>query len=449
MVGGWMDDNLKSAVKRLEQPSDEWLVKPEEDTILGIAMVAFDEAQRFKKLLTPEMFTQPIAAAAWRLFLKAANYDDFVAAAGEYQSEQLLVYLSTTCMDEPRVYHRDQWRGIVNNIIRRWQNKKIVRDILDTIRCVERSDLLPSLKKIIDEAETQSVGHIPADYPMKVAESAIAILHDKDQKSRILTGLETLDNKIAGLRIGNVSVLGAEPSTGKTAFALNVALEAWKQGKKVLIFSLEMSKEQMLDRMISNYIELDYRDISNKTLTEKHLGWYDSTARKLAEGNRLYIIDTCYLVEDMQSYIAEVKPDLVIVDFLQFCRTLAKIDTTADRLEHIMGDFKRTAKLDYCKCHIMLLSQPSRQATREGASMFALKGSSGIEQGGDLILLLDRPHVRDNEVPPEQAFIKIAKNKFGETGKVELYFDGAHQRFREKAEIDRYTHPDDMEEQPW
>ena len=81
--------------------------------------------------------------------------------------------------------------------------------------------------------------------------------------------------------------------------------------------------------------------------------------------------------------------------------------------------------------------------------MFALKGSSGIEQGGDLILLLDRPHVRDNEVPPEQAFIKIAKNKFGETGKVELYFDGAHQRFREKAEMDRYTHPDDMEEQPW
>lgn len=446
-----MDENLKNAIDRLEQPTDDWFIKPEENAILGIVMVAFDEALRFKKMLTPEMFTQTNAKIAWRLFTKTANYDDFIAAAGEYKNEQLLTYLSIECMDEPRVYHRDQWRGIINNIIRRWQNKKIVRDILDTIRCVERSDLLPSLRKIVDEAETHAVGHIAADYPQKVAESAIAILHDKDQRTRIMTGLPSLDNKTAGLRIGNVSVLGAEPSTGKTAFALNVALEAWKQGKKVLIFSLEMSKEQMLDRMISSYIELDYRDISNKTLPEKQIEWYDSTARKLAEENRLYIIDTCYLVEDMQSYIAEVKPDLVIVDFLQFCRTLARIDNTADRLEHIMGDFKRTAKLDYCKCHIMLLSQPSRQATKEGASMFALKGSSGIEQGGDLILLLDRPHVRDNEIPPEQAFIKIAKNKFGETGKIELFFDGAHQTFREKEDTDRYTHPmADMEDdQPW
>ena len=444
-----MDRKLVEAIDRLEQPTAEWLAKPEEDTVFGVVMTAYDEATSFRTMLTAEMFTQPIAQRAWKLFAKSKSYDDFISAAGEYANENLINYLSS-CMNGDRVYHREQWRGVANAIVRRYRNKQVIADMLEAMRYVDRSDMIPNLKRIIDGAEADTPAQISADYPARVAESAIALLHDKDQNSRIMMGIEPLDNRIAGLRKGNVSILGAEPSAGKTAFALNVALAAWKQGKKTLIFSLEMSKEQMLDRLISNYIELDYRAISNKMLNVKELGWYDSTARKLMDGNRLYIMDTCYLIEDMQSYIAELKPDLVIVDFLQFCRTMAKIDSTADRLEYMMGDFKRIAKLDYCKCHIMLLSQPSRQATREGASMFALKGSSGIEQGGDLILLLDRPHVRDNSVPPEQASIRIAKNKFGETGKVDLFFDGAHQRFRSASKGDMYSHPaDDMEEQPW
>ena len=84
--------------------------------------------------------------------------------------------------------------------------------------------------------------------------------------------------------------------------------------------------------------------------------------------------------------------------------------------------------------------------------MFALKGSSAIEQGGDVIMLLDRPAVRDMQQPPERASVKVAKNKFGRTGLVDLYFDGEHQRFRDPRGGDIYTRPATAEEvadRPW
>ena len=84
--------------------------------------------------------------------------------------------------------------------------------------------------------------------------------------------------------------------------------------------------------------------------------------------------------------------------------------------------------------------------------MFTLKGSSAIEQGGDVIMLLDRPAVRDIKEPPERASVKVSKNKFGRTGLVSLYFDGDHQRFREPKVNDSYTHmatQEEIAERPW
>lgn len=80
--------------------------------------------------------------------------------------------------------------------------------------------------------------------------------------------------------------------------------------------------------------------------------------------------------------------------------------------------------------------------------MFTLKGSSAIEQGGDVIMMLDRPAVRDKNYPFEEAHLEVTKNKFGRTGKAELYFDGAYQRFREIREGDRWTKPEEENNRP-
>lgn len=81
--------------------------------------------------------------------------------------------------------------------------------------------------------------------------------------------------------------------------------------------------------------------------------------------------------------------------------------------------------------------------------MFALKGSSAIEQGGDVIMLLDRPAVRDANFPNEQASLQVAKNKFGKVGETELFFEGGFQRFREKKLTDIFTRPESPSDKPW
>ncbi|MCL2699616.1 MAG: DnaB helicase C-terminal domain-containing protein, partial [Defluviitaleaceae bacterium] len=157
----------------------------------------------------------------------------------------------------------------------------------------------------------------------------------------------------------------------------------------------------------------------------------------------------CHTVEQQADKIIRLKPDLVIVDFLQYVRTAQKFSNGADRLEYIVSEYKRIARLPYCTCHIMVLSQYSRSEKGEGGSMFYLKGSSGIEQGGDYIFLLDRPHIKDDKEPPEKAIVKVAKNKFGKVGSAELYFEGSHQRFRELEEGEKWLTKEEKAERPW
>ena len=147
----------------------------------------------------------------------------------------------------------------------------------------------------------------------------------------------------------------------------------------------------------------------------------------------------------MADKINRLKPYLVIVDFLQYVQVHSqRFSNNADKLEYIISEFKRVAKLPYCPCHIMILSQHNREKDGKSVapSMFSLKGSSGIEQGGDYIMILDRPHVQNNHEPPEKAILTIAKNKFGRLGTVNLYFEGDHQRFRDLKEGESYPDPD-------
>lgn len=313
--------------------------------------------------------------------------------------------------------------------------------------CSSAAELQSKAEKDLMELSRDTSGE--EKQPEKVARAAISNMLDDDRDRRIYTGITPIDCIVQGLRKGNVSVLGAEPSTGKTALALNIAYHAIKNKKKVVYFSLEMSSTQLLDRIIANDVDISYESISGKSLNKQEKDWYQRTALAIAKDKLLYLYDTCYLIEDMLGLILKIKPDLVIVDFLQFCRTASKTSNTADRLEYIVSEFKRIAKLPYCSCHIMLLSQPSRGSGLEKQSMFTLKGSSAIEQGGDVILLLDRPAVRDPKYPNEQANVRIAKNKFGPTGSVDLYFDGQRQRFREMKPGDMFTRNDVDEVKPW
>lgn len=246
-------------------------------------------------------------------------------------------------------------------------------------------------------------------------------------KQRIKLGFPTLDKVIGGLRIPSVMMLGAYPSVGKTAFALNVASN---QDKPVVFFSLEMSSEMIYERLTSANKKIDYNLFSAQKFTSVQKREISQMCTEL-KNNQFYVFDDIYDVEGHSAVIANIKPCLVIVDYIQKVRTSKKTDNRRSEIDYISGMYKQIAK--HNKCAIMLLSQISR-VDRNEPNMSSLKESGALEADGDYVGILHRPYVtnKDNpEITPEQAYILIDKNKFGNTGKLELYFKGEYQRFYE------------------
>jgi len=308
-------------------------------------------------------------------------------------------------------------------------------------------DLLSKLAELVAKEQVNVSAGID-DIPLAQAEEAIRELRRKDTRDRLLTGIPSLDRITGGLRPGFISILGAYPSAGKTAFALGVALEAVRSVRNVLFITLEMSATQIWERLVATELRLSYDAINNKRLSDPELGKAEKLIRTCGTIGNPYIADQVGLIERQAELIYKLKPDLVIVDFLQYCRTGKRFSSVNDQLEWMVSEYKRIARLPANPCHIMVLSQLSRSDSKRG-DMFSLRGSGGIEAGGDYIFLLDRPMLRDRKEPAERVHLKVAKNKTGRAGmELDLYFDGDYQQFRELAKDERWA-KEDENKKPW
>ncbi len=250
-------------------------------------------------------------------------------------------------------------------------------------------------------------------------------------KDVILTPLSAFNKTSGGIQKGTMFIIGARPSTGKTSLALNIASYNALKGKKVLIFSLEMTSPMIIDRLLSDECNISYSRFLNQ-ITDKDektiKNYFDGRGKALKEN--LKIIDDVYYIENICSHIESEKPDLVVVDFIQIIQSLQKADSKRTLIDYISSEFKRIAKRT--NCGIIVLSQLTR-AGKDIPTMSDLKESGGLEQDGDCIALLHRPFVQNKENNnPNEAQLVIDKNKFGRTGIINLYFDGEHQRFTER-----------------
>ena len=250
-------------------------------------------------------------------------------------------------------------------------------------------------------------------------------------KSKIKTGFGTIDAVTGGLRKGTVVHIGARPSTGKTALALNIAKN--QKNKKVIIFSLEMSCEMIYERMASSMLMIDYGLFSKEKLSGEQVQEVKSLIARLETDRNLYVYDDIYNIENMAATIVEIKPDLVIIDYIQKVTTTQKILQMRERIEYISGELKHIA--GYNKCTIIALSQLTRNG-KEAPTMSDLKESGALEADGDYIMLIHRPYVlnkKDPNISPETTELIIDKNKFGNTGKIDMCFKGEYQQFYEMA----------------
>jgi replicative DNA helicase len=247
------------------------------------------------------------------------------------------------------------------------------------------------------------------------------------------TGLRTLDKMTSGFQKENLIILAARPSVGKTSLAINIGqYAAINKGSGIAVFSLEMSREMLVDRMISSQAGIDNWKISTGNLDDEDFEKYGIAAGELADAP-IYIDDTPGIsVLEMRTkarrLMTEVKIDLIIVDYLQLVKP-PKAESRVQEVSAISLALKNLAR--EMKVPVVALSQLSRAVEQRGGDkkpqLSDLRDSGSIEQDADVVMFLYRP---DDEVRTS-AKLSIAKHRNGPTGEIDLFFKTEFTRFYE------------------
>lgn len=257
---------------------------------------------------------------------------------------------------------------------------------------------------------------------------------DKEMYIGAKSGFADLDQVITGLSRSDLIIVAARPAMGKSVFALNLAANFARHNKdsEAVIFSLEMSKEQNVTRMLSSesFVELDYLmkgNISGDQWTKLAKG-----AESLS-GMNIYLDDTAGItVPQMKAKLRRLKrPGLVIIDYLQLMNSGRRIDNRVNEISEITRQLKLMAKeLDIPVITLSQLSRAVESRTDKRPLLSDLRESGSIEQDADIVMFLYRDAYYNKDTPdPTLAECIVAKNRHGETGTVNLRFSGQYQLF--------------------
>lgn len=250
------------------------------------------------------------------------------------------------------------------------------------------------------------------------------------------SGLIDLDRKLSGFQKSDMVVLAARPSMGKTAFALNVALNAaLKADAKVLIFSLEMAKEQLSQRLLSMEARVESQKMSTGDVD---MSDWDKMSAALDSFNKMsiYIDDTpgiklMEIKNKCRRMKAETGLDMIILDYLQLMEGEKRSDNRQQEITSLSRGMKLLAR--EMECPVIVLSQLSRapdQRENHRPVLSDLRESGAIEQDADVVLFLYRDEVYNEETEkPGICEVIVAKHRNGPIGTVEVGWQGKYTRF--------------------
>ncbi|MFY9613678.1 MAG: replicative DNA helicase [Tissierellaceae bacterium] len=263
---------------------------------------------------------------------------------------------------------------------------------------------------------------------------------NKGQLTGLTTGFLDIDNKLSGLQKSDLVLIAARPSMGKTAFGLNVATNAALKAKaKVAIFSLEMSKEQLVQRMIAATAHVDLQKIISGNLTEDEWLQIINSMGPLSQAD-IYIDDTAGIsLTEMRAKCRRLKIekglDLVVIDYLQLMQLDGRTENRQQEISAISRGLKGLAK--EMECPVISLSQLSRapELRSDHRPMLSdLRESGAIEQDADVVMFLYRDEYYNEESEKKNiGEVIIAKHRNGPTGTVELVWKKEFTKFLDKV----------------
>lgn len=257
------------------------------------------------------------------------------------------------------------------------------------------------------------------------------------QRNMISTGYKSFDEKLGGFKRGDLIIVAARPSMGKTAIALNFAQNVAKKNRHVAIFSLEMSKEQLTDRLIAAAMAVDSWKLQKGKLTEDEFARMGDALETLSH-SKIYLDDSpageglTSIKSKARRLKMESGLDLIVIDYLQLMSNGNSLNRVQEVSEISRGLKSLARELDI---PVIALSQLSRQLESRPDKrpvMSDLRESGSIEQDADIIAMLYRDdYYNEFSETPGVTNVLIRKNRNGPIGQVDLKFEKSQQKFYE------------------
>ena len=444
------NSGIKNSANRLPPQNIE-----AEQSILGSLMLSKEAIIKIADLVKPKDFYHPAHETIYETIIDLyENREpiDILSLSNRLKEKGKLEeiggqsYLTTLVNSVPTAAHIDHYGKIV-------QKKSTLRRLIDAASQIVNLgyDEEKEADVLLDQAE-QKIFNVSQNYlhqdfsPIKpILEEAfdrIDEVHKNKGKLRGLpTGFYELDNILAGLQNSNLIILAARPSLGKTSLAMDIARNvATREKIPVGIFSLEMSQEELIDRLLCSQANIDLWKLRTGRLSSE--GENDDFSRigqamgALSEAP-IFIDDAASSsVMEMRTMARRLQAEhglgLIIVDYIQMMKSQSSIENRVQEISEISRSLKSLAR--ELKIPVLALSQLSRAIeSREGQfpRLSDLRESGSIEQDADVVLFIYREDKVKKDVEQKNvADIVIAKHRNGPVGQVKLYFNENYASFR-------------------
>jgi replicative DNA helicase len=365
---------------------------------------------------------------------------------GELEAAGGVAYLSQLVDGVPRVTNVEHYARIV-------KEKSLLRHLIHTAHAIQQQALEAGEEadEILDRAESSifqlaeeriRAGFVGVkDLVRENFDRLEKIFTEGRRITGLATGYQQLDNLTSGLQPSELIVLAARPAMGKTSLALNIAENvALREGHPVAIFSLEMSKESLLLRLLASQARIDAHKFRTGHLSRDDWRRMTESLSRLAEAP-LWIDDAgATTISEMGAKARRLKRDkglaLLIVDYLQLITARGRFGNRQEEVASISRGLKALAK--ELKVPLLVLSQLTRAPERDERrpQLADLRESGAIEQDADVVMFIHRPNLFKPDLPEEErakAEVIIAKQRNGPTDRVHFVFLGSFTRFEEAA----------------
>ena len=425
-----------------------------EQAVLGALLIDKNAIIKVADLLTSDDFYTPVHERIYESILDLHERHqpiDIMSLTNRLKEQDLLKevggsgYLAELTNQVATAAHIDHYARIVKeNRIRRdlirasaeitegaFESKDDFEDLIDTME--------QKLLNITQKSLPQNFLHIREE--LKTAYERIEKLHEHKGTLRgVPTGFRGLDNILSGFQKSDLVILGARPSMGKTALALDIDRHAALAGTPVGIFSLEMSREQITDRLIAAQAQVSNWKLRTGRISDDVDFQLIQKALDELSNVPLYIDDTpSPTILQMRSMARRLQIEhglgLLIVDYLQLIPGRSNLASMVQQVTEISRGLKALAR--ELNVPVLALSQLSRgveQRDNKKPQLSDLRESGSIEQDADVVLFIHRRDRYQENVPPEEqnlAEILVAKHRNGPLGSVDLKFDQDRITFHE------------------